>query len=54
MAAALVGIGAVVFKACVFHKCPVCQWNTLAWLAATAIVAIFAICGICEKNGSSG
>jgi len=54
MAAALVGIGAVVFKACVFHKCPVCQWNTLAWLAASAIVVVFAICGICGKNGSSG
>jgi len=44
MAATLVGIGVVVFKACIFHKCPVCQWNTLAWLAAAAIVVIFAIC----------
>ena len=53
LAATLVGIGAVVFKACVFHKCPVCQWNTLAWVAATAIVAICAICGICGKNNAN-
>jgi thiamine monophosphate synthase len=53
LVATLIGIGAIMLTACVFHKCPVCQWNTLAWLAAVVIVAIFVICGIYGKNNGN-
>ena len=49
LTATLVGIGAVVLIACIFHQCPVCQWNPLAWLAAAAVVALFVIGGICGR-----
>ena len=50
LAATLTGIGAIMLITRIFHHCPVCQWNPLAWLAAAAIIALFVIGGICGKK----